>query len=31
MKFILKLMGKGASKFIIWLAAQLEGGKYDAR
>jgi len=27
MKFILKLMGKGASKFIIWLAAQLEGGK----
>ena len=27
MKFVLKLMGRGASKFIIWLAGRLEGGR----
>jgi len=27
MKVVLKLLGKGAAKFIIWLAAHLEGGK----
>ena len=27
MKFILRLMGRGASKFIIWLAGRLEGGR----
>ncbi len=31
MKIILRLMGKGAAKFIIWLAAQLKGGKGNAR
>ena len=27
MKFILRLMGRGASKIFFWLAKQLEGGK----